>query len=145
MTILINNTYEAELSVYDGLKKQKMVNPEINLPTDFSKMQNISRSRGEEIDFNFFLDIVSKDKCPEYDVYCYRYSNDQGLSIRPKTKIIYIPLLDIIPVNTTTLKKLSFEYGQRFCIYSCDQQLYCIAASVLWHNTKLATLLSVIN
>ena len=65
MVILINDTYEAELSIFDGSKKLKMVNPEIFLPTDFSKMQKISPSRDEEIDFNFFLDIVFKDKCPK--------------------------------------------------------------------------------
>ena len=91
------------------------------------------------------IDIVSKDICPEYNGYCYRLSNDQRLSIRPKTKIIYMSLLDMVPANPTTLqtfmtqaKKLFFEHEQRFCIYTCDQQLYCIAASILWHNTELA-------
>ena len=145
MTIPINDTYQAELSVHDVPKKPKMVNSEINLPTDFSKMQKISQSRGGEIDFNFFLDIVSEDKCSKYNGYCYRLSNDQGLSITPKTKIIYMPLLDMVPANPTTLqtsmtqaKILSFKHGRRFCIYTCDQQLYWIAASVLLHNTKLA-------
>ena len=43
-----------------------MVDPEINLSTDFFKMQKISWARSEDIDLNFFLDIVYKDKCPEY-------------------------------------------------------------------------------
>ena len=103
-TTPINDAYEAELSVYDGLKKPKMVNLEINLLTDFSKMQKISGSRGEEINFNFFLDIVSKDKCPEYNRHIYHLTNDQGLSIRPKTKIIYMPLLDMVPANPTTMQ-----------------------------------------
>ena len=60
MTIPNNDKYE--LLVYDGPKKPEMVNPEINLLTDVSKMQKIYRARGEEIDFNFFLDIISKDK-----------------------------------------------------------------------------------
>ena len=116
-----------------------MVNLEINVPTDFSKTQKISRFWGKEIDFNFFLDIVSKDKCLEYNGYYYCLSNDQGLSVRPKTKIIHIPLLDMVPANPTTqVKKLSFEHGQRSCIFTCDQQLYYIAASILWHNTELA-------
>ena len=80
-----------------------MVNPEINLLTDFSKMQKNSRAIGEEIDSNFFLDFVSKDKCPEYNGKCYRLRNDQGLSIRPKTKIIYMPLLNIVPANPVTM------------------------------------------
>ena len=63
----IENAYEAVLSVYDGPKKPTMVLPEVNLPPEFSHMQKISRSRGEEIDFQFFLDIVNKQKCPEYN------------------------------------------------------------------------------
>ena len=93
---------------------------------------------------NFFLDIVSEDKCPKYNGCCYRLSNDKGLSLRHKTKIIYIHLLDMVPAKPATLqrsmtqaKKLSFEHGQRFPIYTCDQHLHCIAASILWHNTEL--------
>ena len=79
------------------------------------------------------IDIISKDKCPEYDGYCYRLSDDQGLRIRLKTKIIYMPILDMVPANPTTLqtfmtqaKKLPFDLRQRFCIYTYDQQLYCM-------------------
>lgn len=59
MTIPINDTYESELSAYDGPEKPKMVNTETNSTRDFSKMQKISWVKGEEL----FLDIVSKDKC----------------------------------------------------------------------------------
>ena len=83
----------------------------------------------------FIIDIVSKDKCPEYNGYCYRLNSGHRLIVRPKTKIIYRPLLDMAPANPTTVqtsmtqaKKLSFEHEQRFCIYTFDQQLHCIAA-----------------
>lgn len=42
MVIPINDTYATELSVYDDSKKWEMVNPEVNLLTDFSRMQKIS-------------------------------------------------------------------------------------------------------
>ena len=44
----------------------------------------------------FFLDIVSKDKWLKYNGYFYR------LGIRPKTNIIYMPLLDMVTTNSTT-------------------------------------------
>ena len=103
-TFPINDIYEAESSVYDGPKKPNMVNLEINVPTDVSKTQKISRFWGEEIDFNFFLDIVSKDKCLEYYGYYYCLSNDQRLSVIPKTKIIHMPLHDMVPAIRTTLQ-----------------------------------------
>ena len=63
-----------------------MVNPEINLPADFSK--------GEE------TDLINTP----HDGYCYHLSNDQGLRMRPKTKIIYMPFLDMVPTNSTTIQ-----------------------------------------
>ena len=65
MTIPNNDKYEADILVCDGPKKPEMVKPEINLLTDVSKVQKIYRARGEEIDFNFFLDIISKVKYPK--------------------------------------------------------------------------------
>ena len=56
-----------------------------------------------------------------------------------------MPLLNRVPANPTAMQtsmtqaeKLSFEHWQRFCIYTCDQQLCSITASILWHNTELA-------
>lgn len=71
MAISINDTYEGDLLDYDGPKKIKMVNPEIALLTIFSSLYKIFRAKNEEIDFNFFLHIVSKGKCPKYYRYCY--------------------------------------------------------------------------
>ena len=72
-------------------------------------MRNIFWARSEEIDFNFFLDIVYKDKYPEYNEYCYRLNNVQRLSIRCKTKITYVPLLDMVPVNSTTMQTFMIQ------------------------------------
>ena len=93
ITISTNDACVAELLVYDGLKKTEIVNPEINLPTDVFKMQKISSARSQETGFNFFLGIAYKSKCLECNGYCYRLSNDQGLGIGQKTKIIYMPHL----------------------------------------------------
>ena len=80
----------------------------------FQDAGNFSIQR-PSIDFSFFSDIVSKDKYPEYNGYCYRLSNDQGLSVRLKTKIIHMPFPDTVPENPailqtfmTQVKKLSF-------------------------------------
>lgn len=53
MVIPINDTYATELSVYDDSKKWEMVNPEVNLLTDFSRMQKISSSRGRAFGYCF--------------------------------------------------------------------------------------------
>lgn len=115
-------------------RNRKWLTQKINFPIDFTRIQKISRTKDEEIKFNFFLNIVSKDKCAEHNGYCYRLSNDEGLSIKCNTKIIYMSRLDMLPKNPTTMKtydpgkQMSFEDGQRCCIYTCDHPLYCIAA-----------------
>lgn len=54
MVIPINDTYATELSVYDDSKKWEKVNPEVNLLTDFSRMQKISSSRGRAFGYCFW-------------------------------------------------------------------------------------------
>ena len=39
--------------------------------------------------------------------------NDQGLRIRPKTKIIYMPLLNMVPENPITLQ-ISMTQAKKF-------------------------------
>ena len=85
-------------------RNRKWLTQKINFPIDFTRIQKISRTKDEEIKFNFFLNIVSKDKCAEQNGYCYRLSNDEGLSIKCNTKIIYMSRLDMLPKNPTTMK-----------------------------------------
>ena len=54
MVIPINDTYATELSVYDDSKKWEMVNPDVNLLTDFSRMQKIYWSRGRAFGYCFW-------------------------------------------------------------------------------------------
>ena len=65
----------------------------------------------------------------------------QDPKLRSSTLLFWIWYQQIHPPckkSLTKVKTLYFEHEQNFCIYPCDQQLYCIAASILWHNTELA-------
>ena len=145
MTKPINEASSIEIATYIGPKKQSMptyVRRRLN--EEFIRRQTVSRERGENIDFQFYVDVsVSKD-CPEYNGYCTRLTREQGQTLRPKTQTIYLPLLDMIPANPTTIqtsikhaKVLSTRHGQSFCVYTCDQQLYRIAIIVLWNTPDL--------
>ena len=142
----IKEDNEAEVVHYYGPKKPPMtpLSP-CNLDDSFKKMQSVSRKRAEVIDFSFFQDIVNQKECPEYNGYCTRVNREQGHTIRPGTNIIYMPLLDMIPAHPTTMqtsikqaKKLAVQHGQKFCVYTCDQQLYHIALTVLWNTPALS-------
>ena len=67
----IEEANKAEISHYFGPKKPPMLSlPKSNLDETSLKMQAVSHARAEEIDFDFFNDIISKKECPEYNGYC---------------------------------------------------------------------------
>ena len=108
-------------------------------------MQKVSHAWAEEIDFNFFNDIISKKECSEYNGYCTRVNLDQGHTVRPSTKIICVPRIDMTQANPTTMKtsikqakNLSAHHGQEFCVYTSDQQLYRISLAVIWNTPELS-------
>ena len=56
-----------------------------------------------------------------------------------KTKMLYLPLIDMKPSDTDTMntamvkvQQLTSETGQNFSVVTCDQQLYRVAVKVLW-------------
>ena len=142
----IEEANEAEITHYFGPKQPPMPSlPQSNLDETFIKMRKVSHAWAEEIDFNFFNDFISKKECPEYNGYCTRVNLDQGHTVRPSTKIIYVPRIDMTPANPTTMqtsikqaKNLSAHHGQEFCVYTSDQQLYCISLAVIWNTPELS-------
>ena len=54
-------------------------------------------------------------------------------------KAVYIPLIDMPPVDHSTMmtalieaNRLTSEAGQEFTIFTCDQQLYRVSLQVIW-------------
>ena len=141
----IDKANSVEISTYIGPKKPPMpAYVRKSLSKDFIRRQTVSRERGENIDFQFFVDISVSNDCLEYNGYCTRLTREQGQSLRPKTQTTYLPLLDMIPANPTTMqtsikhaKVLFTPHGQSFCVYTSDQQLYRIATIVLWNTPDL--------
>ena len=66
-------------------------------------------------------------------------TRDQGVSMQPKTKAVYLPLIDMTPSDPDTMmtalhkaKRLTEERGQKYAIFTSDQQLYIVAVDVKW-------------
>ena len=62
-----------------------------------------------------------------------------GVSIQPKTKTIYLPLIDMTPSDPDTTmtalheaKRLTKERGQKNAIFTSNQHLYEVAVEVQW-------------
>ena len=114
------------------------------LSQKMTKFQQVSNSRAEENDLQFLLDVISQESCPEYNG-CNNTElcREQGHSIKPKTKVVYLPLMDSSPSDPKTMmtsimkpKKIT-EAGHESVVYTADQQLYRVALHLTWDNPDL--------
>jgi hypothetical protein len=130
---------------YVGQKNPPMPEvPKSSLPADFPTYQRISADRAKELDFQFFKDIHGSDKCPEFNGYNTKLCREQGHMLKPKTKVVYLPLIDRAPADPSTImtsmlkaKQVTENTGQEYVIFTADQQLYKIAVHVLWENQAM--------
>ena len=73
----------------------------------------------------------------------FKKPREQGHCLRPKTKVVYLPLIDHPPDPATIMsallkaKELSANVGQEYVIFTADQQLNRVALNIIWDNTVL--------
>ena len=99
----------------------------------------LSERRAKELDIAFLRDVTNNEDCPEYNGYNTMVTRQQGVSMQPKTKAVYLPLIDMTPSDPDTImtalqeaKRLTKEQGQKTVIFTSDQQLYKVAIEVQW-------------
>ena len=127
---------------YSGQRNPKMPElPGSSLSADLKTHQDVSRKRADENDFAFFEDVISSDLCPEYNGYNTKMCRDQGHSLKSKTTVAYLPLIDRPPADTSTMmtamlkaKRISRSIGQEYVVFTADQQLYRVALHATWEN-----------
>ena len=109
------------------------------LPLKVLVAQRISAARAKQTDFMFFKSVVTDAETPEYHGYNTRISREQGHSVGPATKAIYLPLLDMTPAEPDTMytamveaQRLTNHTGQVYTIFTNDQQLYRVVVHVTW-------------
>ncbi|KAJ8317815.1 hypothetical protein KUTeg_004635 [Tegillarca granosa] len=109
------------------------------LPLKLLADRAVSMNRAKETDLNFFKDMIEDDRCPEYNGYNTRLSREQGHTVKPGTRAVYLPLIDMAPSNPDTImtalcqaQMISRSCGQDFTIFTADLQLYRVAVNVTW-------------
>ena len=72
--------------------------------------------------------------CPEYKGFNTKMCRDQRHYTKPKTKVVYLPLMNNSPSDPKTMmcsimkaKRITSEAGQEYVVYTADQQLYRVA------------------
>ena len=93
----------------------------------------------KELDIAFLRDITNNEACPEYNGYNTMVTRQQGVSMHPKTKAVYLSLIDMTSSNPDTImtafhdtKQLTKEQGQKNPIFTSNQQQYKVAIEVQW-------------
>ena len=139
--------YQLDITRYNGPKKP-------NIPLQFVKMHVpplkvlarmvVSQQRANESNLAFLTDTIKSDDCPEFNGYNTGLCREQGKYPQPKTKAVYLPLIDMPPAHPDTImtamskaQKLTAETGQDFTIFTADQQLYRVAVEIQWAHPDL--------
>ena len=128
--------YELRIHEYRGPKKPPMLTGSANkiiLPLKIMAHTVIAKHRAMLNDFEFFKDVISSEN--GYNTKLCRLA---GLSVSPRNKALYMPLIDMPPVDYSTMmtalieaNRLTSEAGQEFTICTCDQQLYRVSLQVI--------------
>ena len=96
--------YELDMR-YNGSKKKPQMPPIKNqVITRLSVLANmiVSEVRVYERDLRFLIDVVQHD-CPEFNGYNTRLYHNKGEVSQPKTKAVYLPLIDMPPAHPDTI------------------------------------------
>ena len=63
----------------------------------------LAGDRAAEKEFFFLKDVVEKDDSPEFNGYNTRATRSEGQLLQPKTKVVYLPLINLPPANYETM------------------------------------------
>ena len=93
-------TIGEQSSVYYGQKHPAMPKvPTPSLPSDCTMHQDVSRWLAAETELSFFKNILTCGDCPEYGGVNTNICREQGHALEPKTKIVYLALIELISEN----------------------------------------------
>lgn len=95
-------------------------------------------------DFAFLKGIVSEELCPEYGGFNTQKARERHEQPKSKTAVMYTPFLDMPPAEPDTMKtalveaqRLTSLTGQKWTIFTTDQQLYQVAVQITWAEREL--------
>ena len=109
------------------------------LPLHVLAKQKLSFDRATDLDFLFMKKICLEENVPEYGGFNTAFVRNLGYDVKPKTKAVYLPLVDMPPAEPTTMltamheaQRVTQMTGQEFTIFTNDQQLYRVVVGITW-------------
>ena len=136
---------ETTIEYFKGQKNPAM-------PESFSKYQvmslktlchqAVSLKRAKVDDLTFILKSHASELTPDFNGYNCKNLRESGFSSKPKTKVTFLPLIDQTPSDPSTVltvmkeaEKITVQAGQKFTVFTLDQQLYKVALDVIWSDS----------
>jgi len=99
--------------------------------------QVVALERARHLDFEFFKCVATSMNPIEFSGFNAKLCREQGQRVKPATKAVYLPLIDMNPDHPdsmltamTEAQRLMKECGQNITILTNDQQLYRLAVNV---------------
>ena len=107
--------------------------------------EQIIQSRlSSEKDFRFLKETLTNNKKPDFHGFNTRATTESGQSTKPKTKLIYTPLIDQTPSDSPTMiatmveaEKLTNEAGQAYTVFTVNQQLCRVILDIIRTNPQI--------
>ena len=133
--------YLVEIEHYRGPKKPKIpaAKGKKSVPTlKFLASMDISLSRAQGTDFALSQDVITAEKCREFNEYYTEKCRETGQYVNARTNALYLPLIDMTPSDPDSImtamyraKSLTIKYGQDFTVFTGDLQIYTVAANIV--------------
>ena len=78
-------------------------------PLSFLCSRVIFIRRSQDLDYKFMKYIVTLESCPEWSGYNTAIARKFGMVMKPKAKLVYLPLIDKTPSSLSTILRANWE------------------------------------
>ena len=109
-----------------------------------SSSQRILVQRSKLYDFDFLRSVATKPSTPEFGGFHSKLTRMQRQGLKPRTKAMYTPLIDMTPSDPTTMKsamleakRLTKKASKATALFTADLQLHCVGLNVQWAYPEL--------
>ena len=106
------------------------------LPLKFLCHQNLRLHKSQCNDLSFIKKYYSTEACLDFNGL-----REAGVSLKPKSRVIYEPLIDKTPSDPSTIltvmheaERITQKTGQTITVFTQDQQLYKIVLDMIWSD-----------
>ena len=113
------------------------------LPLKILANQIVSLLKSKKTDFNFIKSTISNESIPDYNGYNTGQARITDMSIKPKSQVMFQPLIDKVPSDPSTIltamheaERITIDAGQCVTVFTADQQLYRVALDIVWSEPE---------